>query len=125
MGQLVSITNLNTEVDSSTAEYITEKVKKLYRYIPRNSREGARFEVKLKEISETNEHKVELELILIMPEKTMTASGKALTFKAAIDGVEEKMEGQLRRHKTETIKRTKKGGMMSRFKRFMNTETSK
>ena len=61
MSQLVSITNLNTEVDNSTAEYITEKVKKLYRYIPRDSREGTRFEVKLKEISETTDNKVELE----------------------------------------------------------------
>ena len=67
MSQLVSITNLNTEVDNSTAEYITEKVKKLYRYIPRDSREGTRFEVKLKEISETTDNKVELELILLMP----------------------------------------------------------
>lgn len=122
MSQLVSITNLNTEVDTSTAEYITEKVKKLYRYIPRDSRDGTRFEVKLKEISETTDHKVELELLLIMPKKTMNASGKAMTFKAAIDDVEEKMESQLRRHKTEAAKRTKSGGFLSKFKRSKNAE---
>ena len=122
MSQLVSITNLNTEVDNSTAEYITEKVKKLYSYIPRDSREGTRFEVKLKEISETTDNKVELELILLMPEKTMTASSKAMTFKAAIDHVEEKMESQLRRYKTEAAKRNKKGGVLSRFKRVKSTE---
>ena len=118
MSQLVSITNLNTEVDNSTTEYITEKVKKLYRYIPRDSREGTRFEVKLKEISETTDKKVQLELILIMPEKTMTASDKAMTFKAAIDGVEEKMERQLRRHKTATVDSVKRGGVLGRLKRF-------
>ena len=122
MSQLVSITNLNTEVDSSTAEYITEKVKKLYRYIPRDSREGTRFEVKLKEISETTDKKVELELIVLLPEKTMKATSKAMTFKAAVDQVEEKMEGQLRRHKTETVNRTKKGGILSRFKRSKSIE---
>ncbi len=122
MSQLVSITNLNTEVDSSTAEYITEKVKKLYRYIPRDSREGTRFEVKLKEISETTDKKVELELIVLLPEKTMKATSKAMTFKAAVDQVEEKMEGQLRRHKTETVNRTKKGGILGRFKRSKSIE---
>lgn len=122
MNQLVSITNLNTEVDASTAEYITEKVKKLYRYIPRDSREGTRFEVKLKEISETTDHKVLLELLLILPEKTMTATAKAMTFKAAIDEVEEKMEGQLRRYKTEAIARTKRGGVFGRFNKFKSVK---
>lgn len=118
MKQLISITNLNTEVDTSTSEYITEKVKKLYRYIPQDAREGVRFEVKLKEISETTDHKVELELLVIMPRKTLTASGKAMTFKAAIDLVEEKMEGQLRRYKTKEEKRIKSGGIFKRFKKF-------
>ncbi len=122
MSQLVSITNLNTEIDSSTAEYITEKVKKLYRYIPRDSREGTRFDVKLKDIDETTDHKVQLELILSMPEKTISASSKAMTFKAAVDNVEEKMEGQLRRYKTEMENRTKKGGLLRRFKRQATTE---
>lgn len=122
MSQLVSITNLNTEVDVSTTDYITEKVKKLYRYIPRDSRDGTRFEVKLKGIDETAEHKVLIELLLIMPEKTMTASSKAMTFKAAIDGVEEKMEGQLRRYKTENEKRLKEGGILGRIKKFKKSE---
>ena len=41
-----------------------------------------------------------------------------MTFKAAIDGVEEKMERQLRRHKTATVDSVKRGGVLGRLKRF-------
>jgi putative sigma-54 modulation protein len=56
-------------------------------------------------------------VILSIPDKTITAKDTSGNIFAAVDIVEAKLAGQLRRYKTETIPHIGRRRVLSRFKR--------
>ena len=61
--------------------------------------------MKLREVNKDHGNKYEVEVILQVPGRTITASDTTMNMMAAVDIVEAKLIGQLRRYKTEVQNR--------------------
>ncbi len=117
MLKIVDITGIKYDVDDQTRKYVEKRIGKLEKYLPRHARKSASAEVKLKQIDKSRGNKYEAEVILYVPDKTITAADTSSNMLAAVDIVEAKIVGQLRRYKTETIPHIGNRRLLSRFKR--------
>lgn len=114
----IEITGINKYLlDEVTKKYVTRKIGRLDRYLPRHARASVTAEVKLKEVNRDHGNKYEAEVLLHVPDKKITAKDSTLNMLAAIDIVEAKMVTQLRKYKQAAIAHIGKRGVMSRFKR--------
>ncbi len=113
----VDITGVKYEIDDTTKKYVIKKVGRLDRYLPRHARKSVTADVKLKEVNRANGNKYEAEIILSVPDKTLTAKDTTVNMLAAVDIVEAKLATQLRKYKEATISHVGRRGVMSRFKR--------
>ncbi len=117
MIETINITGLQLDVDVKTKKYVRKKIGRLSRYLPRHARKSVSAEVKLKEVNKDHGNKYEAEVILYLPEQTITAKDSTLNILAAIDIVEAKAITQLRRYKQLHTNHRGKHGFLSRFKR--------
>lgn len=115
----IAITGINYEVDERTKKYVEQKVNKLAKYIPRHAKKSASAEVKLVHIDKKNGNKYKAEIILHVPDKTLTAKDSTVNILAAIDIVEAKLKAQLAKYKEQ---HTEDRGTLSRFKRSFARE---
>jgi putative sigma-54 modulation protein len=122
MLHITDITGIKYEVDEQTRKYVTKRIGRLERYLPRHARKSAKAEVKLKQIDKSHGNKYEVEVLLFVPDKKLLAKDESANILAAVDIVEAKLAGQLRRYKTETIPHIGKGRILSRFKRSYGRE---
>jgi putative sigma-54 modulation protein len=114
----IEITGLNNySVDETTKKYVTKKIGRLDRYLPRHARASVSAEVKLKEVNRDHGNKYEAEVLLNVPDKIITAKDTTLNVLAAVDIVEAKIVAQLRKYKQTTIGHVGRRGIMSKFKR--------
>lgn len=117
MIEKISITGIKYDVDEQTRKYVMKKIGRLERYLPRQARGSASAEVKLEQIDKSHGNKYQAEVILSIPDKVLTAKDSTVNMLAAVDIVEAKLAGQLRRYKTEMIPHIGRRGVLSRFKR--------
>ena len=103
--------------DESTKKYIRKKIGALDRLVPRHARKSMRAEVKLAEINQSHGNKYEVEIVLRVPDKTVTAKDTTLNVLAAVDIVEAKLANQLRKYKQESIPHVGRRKLLDRFKR--------
>mgnify|MGYP000108943207 CR=1 FL=1 len=114
----IDITGINAyDLDETTKKYVLKKIGRLDRYLPRHARASVAVEVKLKEVNKDHGNKYEAEVILHVPDKTITAKDTTLNMLAAVDIVEAKIVTQLRKYKEATIKHVGNRRAMSKFKR--------
>lgn len=113
----IEITGIKYELDDTTKKYVNKKIGRLDRYLPRHARDSVTAEVRLKEVNREHGNKYEAEVVLNVPDKTITAKDSTLNMLAAIDIVEAKIVSQLRKYKQTTIGHVGRRGVMSRFKR--------
>jgi len=118
----IQITGIAYEIDEKTRKYIIKRIGELERYLPRHARKSASAEVKLEQVNHDHGNKYEVEVILDVPGKIITASDSTGNILAAIDIVEAKLQSQLRNYKQETIAHIGRRGVMSRFKRSFKRE---
>lgn len=118
----IEITGIGYDVDSKTKDYISKKIGKLDRYLPKHARDSVKAHVKLREVNRDNGNKYEAEVILKVPEKTITAKDSTVNVLAAVDIVETKIVSQLRKYKQESIDHISKRGIMGAFKRSFKRE---
>src|SRR4051812_35313914 len=95
----IDVTGIKYEVDKKTLRYVTEKVGKLDRYLPSHARKTMTADVKLKQVNRDHGNKYEAEVIVHVPEKTLTAKDSTVNMMAAVDIVEAKLVAQLRKYK--------------------------
>lgn len=118
MIQSIAITGVKYDLDDTTKKYVTTKIGRLDRFLPRHARKSVSAEVKLKEVNRDHGNKYEAEIILHVPDKQLTAKDSTLNMLAAIDIVEAKIVSQLRKYKDTHIGHTgKPRSVLSRFKR--------
>lgn len=117
MIEAVTITGVKYEVDDTTKKYVTKKVGRLDRYLPKHARKSATAEVLLKQVNRDHGNKYEAEVILHVPDKVLTATDSTVNMLAAIDIVEVKLVTQLRKYKQSAVPHVGRRGMLSRFKR--------
>lgn len=113
----IEITGVKYDVDETTRKYVTKKIGRLDRYLPRHARKSARAEVKLRQINEAHGNKYEAEVILHVPDAILTAKDSTLNILAAVDIVEAKVVAQLHKYKETTIAHIGRRGVLGRFKR--------
>ena len=114
----ITITGVRYDVDDATKRYVIKKISRLDRYLPRHARKTASAEVLLREVNRAHGNKYEAEVLIRLPNKTITAKDSTVNVLAAVDIVEAKLATQL--HKYKSITKDRHGGrhgMLSRFKR--------
>jgi|SRR5690606_11335730 len=118
----INITGIKYDLDDNTKKYVAKKIGRLDRFLPRHARKTVSADVKLRQVNRAHDNKYEAEVVLTLPEKTITAQDASMNMLAAIDIVEAKLVGQLRRYKTERVPHIGRRGVLSRFKRNMASQ---
>lgn len=97
----VEISGTNYKLTDKEQEYIEKKCRKLTNHMPMHSRKTAFVSCKITLIDQKNDNKYQCDTVLTLPDKTLVASEAAPNALAAVDIVEQKLQGQIRRYKTE------------------------
>ena len=101
----IDITGIQYSVNEKTQRYVMEKVGKLDRFVPLHARKTMRADVKLRQVDEAHGNKYEAEVILQVPDKTITAKDTTVNMMAAVDIVEAKLIAQLKKYKDSLTQR--------------------
>jgi putative sigma-54 modulation protein len=99
----IGIAGLNLELSDDIKKYISKKIGRLDKYIPRHARKTARAEVKLRETNNKHGNKYECEAIVRVPGGQVHAVEATLNMFAAVDIVEAKLKNQLLKYKQEHV----------------------
>lgn len=99
----VDITGIQYNVNEKTERYVLDKVGKLDRYVPSHARKSMTAEVKLRQVNRDHGNKYEAEVILQVPDRTITAKDSTFNMMAAVDIVEAKLVAQLRKYKDSLV----------------------
>lgn len=123
MAMQVDITGVGAYApDEPTKKYITKKIGGLTRLAPRHARKSMRAEVKLDEVNRNNGNKYEVEVVMQVPGKTITAKDSTLNVLAATDIVEAKLATQLRKYKADSVPHVGRRKLLDQFKRSFARE---
>ena len=114
----LTITGVKYELNDTTKRYIEKKIGPLDRFLPRHARKRVTADVKIKQIDHPGGNKYEVEVIINVPDKVITAKDSTMNVLAAVDIVETKLNGQLRRYKDDILAYVGRSrGVLARFKR--------
>lgn len=103
--------------DDATKKYIRKKIGSLDRLAPRHARKTIRAQVKIAEVNRDKGNKYEVEVVISVPGRTLTAKDSTMNVLAATDIVEAKLATQLRKYKEEHVPHVGKRRLLDRFKR--------
>lgn len=119
----ITITGVKYELTDTTKKYVDKKIGALDRFLPRHARRSTTADVKIKQIDKPGGDKYEVEVILNVPDKVITAKDSTMNVLAAVDIVETKLAGQLRKYKQETLPHVGRSrSVLARFKRSFQRE---
>ena len=122
MIQNLTITGVKYELTDTTKKYVEKKIGALDKYLPRHARKSASADVKIKQIDNPGGNKYEVEVIIRVPEKVITAKDSTMNVLAAVDIVEAKLNGQLRKYKQATVPHLGLRKTLAKFKRSYQRE---
>jgi len=95
----LEITGVHIDTDEKVKKYVTSRVNKLERYVPRHARESVHVDVKLRENKNQQNRQCSAEVIMYLPHEVLTAKESTINLFAAIDIVEAKLQNQLKKYK--------------------------
>lgn len=95
----ITVTGIKMELDDDIKRYVSKKIGRLDRYLPRHARQSAHAEVRIRDAKKAHGNRYECEVVLHLPEETVTAKDATLNVFAAIDIVEQKVKNQLKKYK--------------------------
>ncbi len=95
----IEISGVHAPVDDRLKRYIGQKIGRLQRYIPRKVRKSAFAEVKIIESRARDKKQHSCEIILHVPEETITVHETTVNMYAAVDIAEEKLKHSIRKYK--------------------------
>ena len=117
MIEKLEISGVHSTVTPELRKYVTNKIGKLDRYIPKHARESAHAEVSLKEIKSKDKKQCVCEVVLYLPKETLTTKEATVNMFAAVDIVEAKLKNQLKKYKEIHSGLKLHRRVMSRFRR--------
>ena len=79
------------------------KIGSLGKYLPRHARKSASADVKIKQIDNPGGNKYEVEVIINVPDKKIIAKDSTMNVLAAVDIVEARLNGQVRKYKDDVL----------------------
>lgn len=114
----IETSGINLDLSEDIKKYITKKVGKLDKYMPRHARKSAHAEVKLRETNNRLGNKYECEALLHLPGGSVQAKEATLNMFAAVDIVEAKLKNQLIKYKQAHIAHLKerRPGLLKRLR---------
>ncbi len=115
----IRIVGIDYDVNDLTKKYVTKRIGRLDRYIPRNLRRSVVADVKLQQVNHDHGNKYAVEVVLSMDGNLIVAKDSTSNIMAAIDIVEAKLVSQLSDYKFETIEHLGRRNKMNRFRRFL------
>lgn len=118
----IKVTEAAEVVDEVAKKYAIKRVENLFKYLPRHARRSTTGEVKLRQVNHDHGNKYEAEIILNVPNKTITAKDSTVNMLAAIDIVEAKIKSQLKTYKAMVVSHNERQPIISRFKRSLRRE---
>ena len=98
MIQKIEVTGVHLEVDEKINKYVTKKLGKLDKYLPKKVKDSAHLEVILKDNKNNVNHSM-CEVILFLPNSKLVVMENTINIFAAIDIVEEKLKVQIKKYK--------------------------
>ena len=120
----IDITGVRYTLDEATKRYVTKKVERLTRFLPRHARKSAKAEVVLKEVNRANGNKYECDVVITVPGKKIAAKDTTMNMLAAVDIVEAKLTTQLKKyHDEHTFRGGRAQRMIRSIKERMNLAT--
>lgn len=118
----IKLNGVAYEIDDLTRKYVNKKIGRLDRYLPKHARKSATADVKLAQVDHDHGNKYEVEVILNVPGKVITAKDSTSNMLAAFDIVDAKLQTQLRSYKDASVAHIGQRGVMGRFKRSFARE---
>ena len=116
----IEISGTNYKLSDQEQDYIDRKCRKLVNHMPMHSRRSAFVSAKISLLTQPGDDKYQCDVVLTLPDKTLVASETATSVAAAIDIVERKLQGQIRKYQTERRKDgVNSGGIMAVIKRTL------
>ncbi|HSE60941.1 MAG TPA: ribosome-associated translation inhibitor RaiA [Candidatus Saccharimonadales bacterium] len=114
----IDTAGINVELGEDIKKYITKKIGKLDKYMPKHARQSVHAEVKLRETNNRLGNKYECEVLLHLPSQMLQAKESTLNMFAAVDIVEAKLRNQLVKYKQAHIAhlREKHPGFLGRLR---------
>ena len=114
----IDTAGINVELGDDIKKYITRKLGKLDKYMPRHARKTVHLEVKLRETNNRLGNKYECEVLIHLPSAQLQAKESTLNMFAAVDIVEAKLKNQLVKYKQAHIAhlREKHPGFLGRLR---------
>lgn len=98
MIQKLEINGVHTVLTDDLKKYITKKIGRLDRYMPKHARESVHAEIFVKERTKAKQER-ECEVVLHLPGSVITAKETTINMFAAVDIVESKLKNQLKKYK--------------------------
>ena len=118
----ITITGLKYELTDTTKKYVEKKIGALDKYLPRHARRSVTADVKIKQLDNPGGNKYEVEVVINVPDKVITAKDSTMNVLAAVDIVEAKLNGQLRKYKQANVPHIGFRKRLSNFKRSYERE---
>lgn len=94
----IDITGIHYDLKDDIKKYVTKKIGRLDRFVPRHARASLKVEVILQE-RKVKSDRNECEVIMHLPDQKITAKDSTVNMFAAVDIVENKLKNQLRKYK--------------------------
>lgn len=95
----LEINGIHMDIDKKLHDYVTKKIGKLDKYLPRHARESAHAEVFLKEVMVKKKKECIAEVVLHLPKETITIQESTMNIFAAVDIVEAKLKNRIKKYK--------------------------
>lgn len=118
MQKNIQIDGVHTKLNNELEQYVYQKIGQLDKFIPKKFRESAKIDVKLKEAKTKTKDKFVCEIIIKLPQETITVHEKAQSFNAAIDLSEDKLKVRLKKYKEKHSGPRLHRHIINRLKRF-------
>ena len=118
----LTITGVKYELTDTTKKYVEKKIGALDKYLPRHARKSVSADVKIKQIDNPGGNKYEVDVIINVPEKVITAKDSTMNVLAAVDIVEAQLNGQLSKYKQANVPHIGFRKVLSKFKRSYERE---
>jgi putative sigma-54 modulation protein len=99
MMQKFEIQGVHMSVDDNTRKYVTRKIGRLDKYLPKAAKDSAHAEVQLKEVKSKNKNHSTCEVTLYLPKETINIKETTINMYAAIDIVETKLKQKIQKYK--------------------------
>ncbi len=113
----IDITGVGLSLDDALKKYARKKIGSLDRFAPRHARKSMRAEVKIAEVNRAHGNKYEVEVLIDVPDKRLTARDSTVNAMAAVDIVEAKLAAQLTKYKETLLPHVGRRKLLDRFKR--------